>query len=349
MTSPSASPLRALVCEDSRTYAAALSALLEHERDIEVVRVSTTAEDALAALPRLRPDLVTMDIELPGISGLEAVERIMASSPLPILVISSHVRDDTEAAAAALAAGALEAVSKDDLDLDSPGAVTATVFRRRVKVLAGARVIRHPRANLRARPAPPPQDGRISSVVGIAASTGGPQALAALLGALPATFPLPVLVVQHISPGFTSGLARWLDTAVSPPVRLAEDGVHAGAGVWIAPEGAHLVLRRSHRLALDRHSSPGRHRPSADVLLQSLAERAGERAVGVVLTGMGDDGARGLRTIREAGGVTIAQDEATSAIFGMPRAAAERGAELVLPLPEIAPHLLALAAARAFR
>jgi two-component system chemotaxis response regulator CheB len=178
--------------------------------------------------------------------------------------------------------------------------------------------------------------------VGIVASTGGPQALEALLAALPAGFQLPLLVVQHIASGFTNGLARWLDGSVPLHVRLAVAGEVLAPGVWIAPEGAHLVLDADGRFALDERTTAGLHRPSGDVLLHSLADYAGARAAAVVLSGMGKDGAAGLAAVREAGGLTIAQDEQSSAIYGMPKAAAERGAELILPLCEIAPKLMTL-------
>jgi two-component system chemotaxis response regulator CheB len=350
LTEPAA-PVRVLVCEDSRTYAAALRRTLEHDGDITVAAVCASAEEAIAALPRVKPDLVTMDIELPGMSGLEAVEQIMGSKPTPILVLSSHVGPQTKAAAAALGAGALEALAKDDLDLGRPDGPAAATFRRRVKLLARARVIRHPRSRLRARRTPPAarRDSRESSAVGIVASTGGPQALATVLQALPADYPVPVLVVQHISAGFIGGLVRWLDGAVPLPARLAEDGAKLARGIWVAPEGAHLKLGRSGRLVLDRVGDPGLHRPSGDVLLRSLADVAGAGAVAVVLTGMGRDGAAGAAKVREAGGLAIAQDEDSSAVFGMPKVASELGVDLVLPPAEIARTLATLHADRARR
>lgn len=330
---------RIVVCEDSRTYTAALTRALRHDGDLEVVGAFATAEEAIAALPRLQPDLLTMDLELPGMSGLEAVEHVMSAQPLPILVVSAHV--DVDGAAAVLAAGALDAFQKEDLDLLDPAGPDATALRRRVRVLAGARVIKHPRAHLRA----PLRSGsltRTASAIGVVASTGGPPALATLLGALPARFPVPVIVVQHIAHGFTEGLARWLDQTVPLPVALAEAGARLAPGVWVAPEGAHCAVGPGGRFVLDRKSLAGPHRPSGDVLLTSLAETLGQEAAGVVLTGMGRDGAAGLGRIARSGGLTIAQDEVTSAVFGMPRAAAEAGAELVLPLRDIAARLVAL-------
>jgi two-component system, chemotaxis family, protein-glutamate methylesterase/glutaminase len=325
-----ARPPRVLICEDSRTYAAALKRMFEHGGAFDVVGISTTAEDAIAALPRLQPDLVTMDIELPGMSGLEAVEEIMSVRPLPILVLSGHVNANTENAAAALAAGALEAFAKDDLDLRDPDGAAAAAFRRRAAVLSRARVIRHPRGRLKRRSAAT-AGARTASVVGICASTGGPQVLASLLASLPAQYPIPVLVVQHISAGFTEGLAQWLDRTTRIPVHIAEDGAELERGVWIAPEGAHLKLEASGKLALDRRTVRGHHRPSGDILFESMAAAAGDSAVAVVLTGMGRDGAAGAAAVRARGGLAIAQTEASSAVYGMPKEAAARGADLLSP------------------
>jgi two-component system chemotaxis response regulator CheB len=327
-----------VVCEDSHTYAEALRRALEHDGEIRVVGVFSTAEDAIAAIPALQPHLVTMDIELPGISGLHAVEEIMGSHPLPILVLSAHAGADSENAAAALAAGALDAVHKDALDLLRPESSSAAALRKRVKLLSGIRVIRHPKARIGAFERSP-SSAREAPVIGICASTGGPHALVTILNALPASFPVPILVVQHIAPGFTEGLVNWLEGTVALPVGLAEDGAPLRAGVWVAPDDAHLLLRPSGRLALDRSNGASVHRPSADVLLRSIAESAGTRAVAVVLTGMGRDGGEGVAAITEAGGLTIAQDEPTSAVYGMPKTALERGAERILPIHEIAGHL----------
>lgn len=328
-------PMRVLVCDDSKTFGAALQRMLERSGEIEVVGVRTTAESAIAAMPELDPDLVTMDIHLPGMSGLEAVEQIMSVRPTPILVLSSYTREGGNAAAA-LAAGALEAIGKDDLALREPDGDAAVAFRRRVTVLGRARVVRHPRGRL---PRPSPRGGTSGAVVAICASTGGPQALAAVLAGLPAGYPAPVLVVQHIAAGFTDGLVRWLDRVVPLPVRLAEDGAVLEPGVTFAPGGAHLRLCPDRTLRLDREAPAGPHRPSADVLLGSVAASAGRAAIAVVLTGMGDDGSAGVAAVRRAGGLTVAQDEASSAVYGMPRAAARRGAELILPLGEIADAL----------
>lgn len=331
--------VRVLICEDSTVYAVGLRRTLEYDRDITVVGVCPTAEEALAELPTTRPDLVTMDLELPGMDGLAAVEEIMSSGPVPVVVLSSYVGPDGEKAAAALGAGAVDACAKGDLDLADPAGVTAAAFRARIRALARVPVIRHPRARLRlARNAQRP-GGRRASVIGICASTGGPQVLFHVLSSLPPNYPIPLLLVQHMGPGFTEGLVRWLDRNVGLEVTMAEDGRPLAAGAWVAPEGAHLGLGGDGRLVLDRDAPSGPHRPSADALLNSIAARAGRASAAVVLTGMGRDGAAGAAAVRRAGGLVIAQDEASSAVFGMPKAAIEQGADLVLPPPGIADTL----------
>jgi two-component system chemotaxis response regulator CheB len=338
------SSTRVLICDDSRTYSAALTKLLERDPEIKVVGVCETAEDAIGRLDRLKPDVVTMDLQLPGMSGMTAVEHIMSNAPIPILVLSGHVAERSEAALAALAAGALDAMPKHGLDLGDPDGPAARALRQRVKVLSRARVIHHPRARLSRTTGPARAAKRTATAIGICASAGGPAALAILCSGLPSTFPVPILVVQHISTGFTDGFARWLDSQVPLPVRLAVDGAALEPGIWIAPDAAHLVLDAEEQMQLETEPATTRelHRPSGDILLSSLAARCDRHAVAVILTGMGRDGAEGLAAVRRAGGLTIAQDEASSAVFGMPRAAAEGGAEVVLPLEGIAPLLAGL-------
>jgi two-component system, chemotaxis family, protein-glutamate methylesterase/glutaminase len=339
MNGPARSVRRVLICEDSKTFAACLTRLLERDPEIEVVGVCASAEEAIARLPVLRPDLVTMDLELPGMTGAEAIERIMAVVPVPILVLSGQVERGSHTA---LAAGALDAIPKEQLDVSDPDGPAATALRQRVKLLCRIKVIRHLRASLASPPVVRPSWVRPAAIVGIAASTGGPPALAEMLSDLPAAYPIPILVVQHMSSGFTEGFTRWLDGEISLPVRMAIAGAQPQPGVWVAPEGAHLVLTPGGRVALDDTTVQGLHRPSGDMLLHSLAAHPGRDAVAVVLTGMGRDGAAGLRDVRQAGGLTIAQDEASSSVYGMPRAAAECGAELVLPLAGISTRLRAL-------
>jgi two-component system, chemotaxis family, protein-glutamate methylesterase/glutaminase len=342
MNGPAASVRRVLICEDSKTFAACLTRLLERDPELEVVGVCASAEEAIARLPTLKPDLVTMDLELPGMSGGEAIEQIMLVLPVPILVLSGQAEPGSDTALRALAAGALDAMPKRQLDVSDPDGRAARALRQRVKLLCRIKVIRHLRASLATPRVVLPSWVRPAAVVGVAASTGGPPALAVMLSGLPAAYPIPILVVQHMSAGFTESFARWLDGEIALPVRMALAGARPSPGVWVAPEGSHLVLTQGGRLALDDTTVESPHRPSGDMLLHSLAAHPGRDAVAVVLTGMGRDGAAGLRDVRQAGGLTIAQDEASSSVYGMPRAAAECGAELVLPLTEISARLRAL-------
>jgi two-component system, chemotaxis family, protein-glutamate methylesterase/glutaminase len=327
--------VRVVVCEDSATYRSALVRAIEHGGDLRVVGSFETAEETLAALEGLSPDLVTMDLELPGMQGLDAVEEIMSARPTPVAVVSSHVTARSDVAGAALAAGAVDALAKDDLDLLDPDGLSASTLRRRLQVLSRAHVVRHPRAGLRARGGRAPR-ARTAAAIGICASTGGPQVIATLLRALPPGFPIPVLLVQHMTPGFLEGFGEWLQRTLPLPVRLGEDGGPLERGVTLAPPGAHLLLTADCRLRLDRDGVASGHRPSGDVLLGSLAEAFGRDAVGVVLTGMGRDGAAGAAAIVAAGGLAIAQDEHSSTIYGMPRAAAELCAAELMPPAEIA-------------
>jgi two-component system chemotaxis response regulator CheB len=344
-------PVRVAICDDSRAYAEGLRRFLETDRGLEVVMVAGCAEDLLGELPVVRPELITMDLELPGLDGVETIRQIMATMPVPIVVVSTHGNyGGDQLADDALAAGALEALSKAELSLDTRLTPRAVALRRRLARLARQQgspsapappIARAPAParGVRRPPAPRPQvehgapaaEGRLpryglATVVGIAASAGGPAALGEVLGALPANFGLPVLVVQHITDGFAAGLAEWLNGVVAIPVRLARDGELAGAGVAIAPDGAHLLLAADGRLELDRRMVRGTHRPSADVLLGSLAAVAGRGAIAVVLTGMGRDGADGVAAVREAGGVALAERSEQAHLPGMPAAAAQAGA-----------------------
>jgi two-component system, chemotaxis family, protein-glutamate methylesterase/glutaminase len=332
--------LRVLVCDDPDGYATALVRALEHDRDITVSAVCSTAPAALAVLARTQADLVIMNLQLQGPSGLRVVEEIMSSRPVPILVISGR-SGGKSGATAALALGALAVIARDDLDLRDPAAEPAAAFRNRIRVLCRAPVIRHLRAGLKAVAAPR-ELARGASVIGMCASSGGPQLLAHILSGLPPDYPIPLLVVQHIGAGFTGRLAGWLGQVVRLPVTVAEGGEPAGTGVWIAPEGAHLTVTAAGLFSVGHGPAEGRHRPSGDVLLASIAAAARRLGVAVVLSGMGRDGAAGAAAVHRAGGLAIAQDKESSAVFGMPAAAIGCGVEWVLSPAEITAALLGL-------
>lgn len=343
MTKPS--PIRVVIVDDSELFQEAVSAALQVDGDINVVAQSYDGRQALKAVDRHRPDLVVMDIQMPIMDGLEAIERIMAEHPTPILVMTADTRGrDGQLAFEAMRRGALDLVMKPG----QPDSQEDAALRKRVRLLARIPVIRHVRAST-TRPAAKrtrPDPAAIGvDIIAIVASTGGPGALETILKNLPPSFTTPIVIVQHITDGFTDSLASWLSQATGRTVRTGKPGeTLSPSGVYLAPDGHHIRLTSRRRISVTSDPPVTGHRPSGDALLESVGTAYGQRAVGVVLTGMGDDGARGLLAMKKAGGSTIAQDEASSAVFGMPRAAKQIGAvHRVLALDEIAGHLVHIA------
>ena len=341
-------PIRVLVVDDSPLVCQVLGRLLETDPAVRVIGYAADGKEAVEKTFQLKPDMITMDIRMPGMDGLEATEKIMAYRPTPILIVTSaRDRRGVQVTIDALAAGALEVVEKPTIMPENSWEVLGASLVEKVKLLAGVRVITHLRGRSRhvAERALPAGRERPRRVVGIGVSTGGPAVLAAILGALPADFQLGLLIVQHISEGFMAGLVEWLSQQMRLPVRLAREGDKVQPGLALmAPEGLHLMVQPGDRAHLRRALPVGGHRPSADVLLRSVADVYGAAAVGVLLTGMGQDGAEGLRAVRSAGGYTMVQDEESCAIFGMPKAAIELGAaQDVLPPAGIVERLVQLA------
>jgi two-component system chemotaxis response regulator CheB len=315
-------PVRVVVVEDSAVQRAHLVETLEAEGDIQVVGQAATAAEGIEVVERCRPDVVTVDLLIPDGGGQYLIEQIMADAPTPILVISATVQDDRSPTATdAVAGGALMALAK-------PGhwsAREAARLRRTVRNLNGVVVIRHPRGRLRGPQRETPRPGTGPPVVAVAGSTGGPAALATILAGL-AGLRAPVLVVQHLHPEFVDSFVTWMHRVSALPVAVAEHRQPLEPGhVYIGPGDLHLRLGAGG--ASELSSTPVTiHRPSADELFHSVAEHAGPNGVGVILTGIGDDGARGLLALAKVGGRTIGQDEASSAVWGMPRAAGGVGA-----------------------
>lgn len=336
-------PIRVLVADDSPLVAAGLSRILEEDPEIRVVGHARDGEEAFALVTKLRPDLVTMDIHMPILDGLDAIERIMAYAPTPILVITGDPRGDA-LTFDALTRGALDLITKPTIVQGH--AADHGALRRKVKLLATVPVVQHVAGRKRDRRISSrnrvvlPEETR-ATIVAIVSSTGGPQALPRILAPLRADFPVGIAIVQHITDGFAEGLATWLNSQCALEVRLPRHGQILQPGqVFIAPSGVHMKLDVTGRVSLDPAEPVAGHRPSGDVLLTSVAEAFGSRAVGVILTGMQRDGVMGLKAIFDRGGTTIAQDEATSIVFGMPKAAIELGVvKRVLPLESIASAL----------
>jgi len=339
--------IRVLVVEDSLTVRRHLIDVLSADPGMQVVGEAADGEEAIRLCESLRPDIVTMDMVLSGMSGLAATEHIMAHCPTPILIVSaSFNRGEVFTTYQALAAGAIEVVEKPT-GAEPSGAWEAH-FLATVRVVARVKPVRHLRGRL-TPPAPRLIDRAATDskpgpyrVAAIGASTGGPGAILTVLSALPQPFPLPLLLVLHINPPFGDSFAEWLETRTGLRVRFPDDGALVSSTentVSMAPPGRHLVVRDGRfRLTHDaeRHSC----RPSIDVLFESLAREYASDVAACLLTGMGRDGASGLLAIRAAGGHTIAQDEASSVVYGMPREAARIGAaDRILPLSQIGPAL----------
>jgi two-component system chemotaxis response regulator CheB len=329
--------VRLLLVDDSEIFTAAMEAAARRQPQVEIVGVARNGVDGVDMAKRLRPDVISMDVHMPMLGGVEAVGRVMDEAPTPIaMVTGADSAEMAEISFRAIGAGALDVLAKP------AGATETQALLQRLVLLAGVRVQRRaPRVTATLTGTTPPEvvaapvalapfqvpAGRIQ-VVGIAISTGGPAVLEAALRDLPRDYPVPILIVQHLSPGFEGHLAAWLGHASGPRVRVAEAGLRAEPGVaYVAPHDRHLTIRMGGVLSVDGVSERvAGHRPSGTVLLKSLAQVFGSRAAGVVMTGMGSDGAAGLLALRQAGGITAAQDAATSAVDGMPRVARETGA-----------------------
>lgn len=325
--------IKVLIVDDSLTFRHLIRAILTSDPELKVVGEARNGEEAVAMVARLQPDVVTMDIQMPHMDGYEAIRRIMSETPVPIVVLTSTESDIRLGATyKGVESGALMVFGKPrGLRGDDP---EADELINVVKAMSDVKVIRR-RWNAPKRSEATDKSHRVSrpvqqrayQLLAVGTSTGGPPALRTVLGELPATFPVPVLVVQHISKGFTSGLARWLDETIPLRVKLAEklDPLLPGT-VYIAPDEVHLLVNPQKRVTLLAENPMDGHRPSVTALFNSVAKQYGPTAVGVLMTGMGRDGANGLYAMKQAGAYTIAQDEASSIVFGMPKEAIKMGA-----------------------
>lgn len=344
-------PVTVLVVDDSPSMRLMLNHVLELDSRIHVL---ATVNDGQAAIDFLegdgvRPDVVLMDIHMPRIDGFETTRRIMETNPLPIVICTATADpQEMQVAFRSMEAGAVACVEKpvgyDDPAFDT----TVQNLQQTVRLMSEVKVVRRwakPRlAGVRSAMAAPSQPARSGAprIVGIGASTGGPPVLQTILSALPRDFPAPVLVVQHIARGFLPGMVEWLNQTTGLQVRVAAHGAIATAGhVYIAPDDFHLGVSSAGRLILTRELPDNGLRPSVSTLFRALADNIGGSAVGVLLTGMGRDGADELKRLRDRGALTIAQDRESSVVHGMPGAAIEIGAAAqVLPADLIAAALI---------
>jgi two-component system chemotaxis response regulator CheB len=333
--------IRVLIVDDSRFVRQAVARMLNSSPDIEVVGQAADGRQGIEKARELKPDVVTLDLQMPHLGGLETLERLMEEAPVPVLLLSSLTSEGADVTLRGLELGALDFVDKSTAQGQMNLLSLAEELRAKIRALAGSP--RRPRstgAPGAAQVAVPPGSRR-ALVVAIGTSTGGPTALQAVIPRLPRDLGAAVLVVQHIPVGFTRYLADRLAQRSALPVAEARDRETISPGrVLIAPGGLHMKLVQrgdAVEVRLEEEPRSSLHRPSADVLMASVAEVFGSRSVGVVLTGMGTDGAMGLGAIRKAGGRTLAESEETCVIYGMPKAAIDAGVvDRAVPLPEMA-------------
>lgn len=333
-------PISVLIVEDSRTQREFLLSLLEEAGGFEIIGVAVDGVEAVEETGRLRPDIILMDCHMPRATGIEATRIIMERFPTPIVIVSSTLaREEIEQTFDAIKCGALAFLPKPtlralegDTDPDGDSLIQTLRLMAEVKVV-GRRV----KASAVARPARVLAPAGIR-LIGVGGSTGAPGVIADILAALSTTPTPPILIVQHMANGFVEGFARWLSSATRIPVSVASQGMSLVPGhAYLCPDNHHMGLSAGGRIALSDGAPEEGFRPSANFLFRSISEHCGGSATGVLLTGMGRDGATGLLALRRAGGVTIVQDEASCVVFGMPREAIAVGAaQHVLPPNEIA-------------
>lgn len=345
----SVNKVRVLVVDDSALMRKLIPQMLESDQSIEVVGTAMDGNFCLKKIDELRPHVVTLDLQMPGMNGIDTLKEIMRRHPLPVIVVSSHSTDGASITFKALGLGAFDFVTKPQ-DASAHMAETARQLIAKIKAAADCKVVRPGTSGAAVRvekPAsaksgPPP-----TKTVAIGISTGGPQALEFLLAQLPPDFPGTILVVQHMPSGFTEMFAKRLDELCALRVKEAQSGDVLQAGrVLVCPGSRHMTVKRlpmGDVVVLNDEPLVNGHRPSVDVLFHSLAQEFGQMSVAILMTGMGDDGAQGLGEVKKAGGMTIAQSEESCVVFGMPKAAIERGyAKRVVGLEVLASTLQAL-------
>lgn len=343
-------PIRVLIIDDSIVIRQLLKDIFARDGGIEVVGTASDPIEGYDKIVQLKPDVLTLDVEMPRMDGITFLEKLMRSHPMPVVMISTLTREGSEVTLKALELGAVDFIAKPTQSIFTGMAALSHEITSKVKAAARARV-RPKQAHVAPVEMPQTSIKRVAGthrLIAIGASTGGPEAIRQVLQGLPAEVP-PIVIVQHMPPVFTRSFAERLDKLCTVRVKEAEDGDVLQPGhAYIAPGDYHLQVMRSgsqYRARVVQTEPVNRHRPSVDALFDSVMQASGASTVAVLLTGMGADGARGLKKLREAGARTIAQDEETCVVFGMPREAIQiGGAEFVLPLPQIAHKVVELLA-----
>jgi len=373
--------IRVLIVDDSAVLRQSTRFILESDSELKVVGEAGNGMEAITLVGRLRPDVITMDIRMPKMDGFEAIRQIMAEHPAPIIVVTSADLDrEAHISSQAARLGAVHVMKRPEGTAAAGYKAFAAKLIEQVKLMSTVRVVHRlcpqsrsgaglsPSAASPALPitpsGPPPLRGghgqgtlgatlpmaRVgvapvkTDIVAIGSSTGGPAALHKILSELPADFPTPIVIVQHISFGFVEGLASWLDTASPLQVKVGKQGERMQPGnVYIAPDGHHMLVDRFGKISLNEAEMVGGFRPSVTPLFDSVARANGSAAMGVILTGMGTDGAVGMQNLHQAGAITLAQDQASCVVFGMPKEAIALGAiQHIVPLDKVAQKMTEL-------
>ena len=342
--------IRVLIADDSAFMRKLLSDVFEEDKDFVVVDTARNGQDAVEKVKRLKPDLVTMDVEMPVMDGLTAVEIIMRENPLPIIMVSSLTSVGADATIKALSLGAVDFIQKVSSPISSVSGIKEEILEK-CKAAAGANIkerniMKTFKIDMTIKPTVSKSLFK-EKIIGIGTSTGGPRALQEIITNLPGDLPCGVVIVQHMPPGFTKSLATRLDSLTELKVKEAEDNDVIEAGkVFIAPGDYHMTVEeRNNQRVIKLNQSPplSSHRPAVDALFESLA-KYGDKVIAAILTGMGSDGAKGIKLIREAGGRTLAEDKSTAVVYGMPKVAVELGGiDEVLPIEAVAGELSRLA------
>ena len=334
--------IRVLIVEDSRTSALLLEAILESDAEIKVVGFARNGEEGLQKSISLKPDIITMDVHLPGIDGFQSTRLIMEKSPRPIVIVTGDGlhRDEVDLSFQSLNAGALAIMKKPNGPESPDYQRNAKELISMIKLMAEVKVVRrYPERQPRKTIDIVKKRGDHFKIIAIGASTGGPAAISSILTKIPEAIQTPILIVQHISDGFDVGFANWLSSTTHRQVRLAEDGMVILPGmVLVAPKGRHMGLRDETHIELaTKREYDSNFCPSANYLFSTVGRVYGKNAIGIILTGMGVDGFEGLKSFKQNGGFVIAQDKSSCIVFGMPKAAIDAGVtDQILPLEEIA-------------
>ena len=327
------SQIKVLVVDDSLFMRTAISSLLNSDPKISVIGTAGDGEEALRKISELNPDVVTLDVEMPRINGLTTLKEIMKKHPLPVVMLSALTKEGAKETFKALEYGAVDYVVKPSGTVSLDLKLVRDELIAKIKAAAFAKPMRHKVKKPGIVAKSFDSEGK---VIAMGASTGGPQALTEILSRLPEDIP-PTLIVQHMPEGFTKAFAEHLDEKCQFKVKEAENGDRISKGLaLVAPGGYHMLVTKNGRILLDKGPLIHNVRPAVDPMMFSVAEAYGSKVVGVLLTGMGRDGAKGMKAIKEKGGTTIAQDEKTCVVFGMPKAAIGEGCvDIVLPLHKI--------------